>query len=276
MRSGRIGLGVYPSAQIGLYADIDSLHVNQTDPLADPNSFFFNETKLLAQGLGIAEVPIGYGHSFPLDSGGEFCVGVALKFMMGVTFNLAEQITAPSETIEDKLTESDEQTMGFGLDLGFLYVSPEKSLSAGLVAKNLNSPDFDVVPSRTTSGTVDPGSFEEGMQVRAGVAYDISKRWSVAADMDVLENDTIVPDYSSRWLGGGIKWQATGGIALRAGAMKNIAASGSDVVFSAGLSIGFEALHLDVSLALPSEWEEYDGTEFPTEAGGVLTLKTAW
>jgi hypothetical protein len=267
MRAGAVGFGVYPSAQITIYADVDTLHINQTDPLVDPNSFFYNETKLLAQGLGLLEVRIGYGHAFDLNSGGKLCVGAAAKFMMGVTFDLEETITAPSQNIEDKLTESDEQATSFGIDLGMIYVSPEQKLALGVVAKNITSPGFD---------TVRGGSCDDDMQVRAGMDYTISKRWSVAADVDVLENDTLVPGYSSRWLGGGLCVQATGGIALRGGVMKNLAASDSDMVISVGLSIGFEALHIDLSLALPSEWEEYDGTEFPTEGAGILTIKTAW
>ena len=72
--------------------------------------------------------------------------------------------------------------------MGLLYKPPLlKSLSIGLVAKNLNTPEFD-----TASGNV----LKADPLVRAGIAYDLLlDRLTLALDADLTKNETFIENY---------------------------------------------------------------------------------
>lgn len=268
MRFGSLASGIYPSAQMVIYAHLDTVHLNATSPLEDPNSFAFNSSELYVQGLGLVEVPLAYGHSFKMRDGGKMSVGGSLKFIQGATYDVRQGVlmTSGSDQIQDTLENADKVSAGFGMDLGVLYRTAGDRLSLGLLARNLNSPKFK---------TVTGDKFKEDAQVRAGVAYDISKHFVCAVDLDVTANKTLVSGYKSRQLSAGIGYEGDY-VALRGGIMKNVEVGSSPVSFCLGATLGGESLHLDVAGSISGSWQDYDEYSFPVEGGITLALGGGW
>lgn len=261
------GLGIYPSAEIGFYSDLDTTHVHQSDPLVDPNSFFYNTSALYAQGLGLGEVSFAYGHAFKRQNGDLICVGGAAKFIEGLTYDAVGKMTLGEEGLEERLENSDEFSASFGLDLGLLYSATKGEWSAGLLVRNINGPQFDTVRHR---------SLKEDMQIRAGAAYSFTKSLYGAFDIDVTDNDTAIKGVTARQVGGGLCWQATGGISLRAGVQMAISDVQSQPLFCIGGSLGWQEFNIDLAAAIPTEWQEIDGMSLPTEGGAILALNSWW
>ena len=266
VKAGPLGLGAYPSAQVAIYADLDKVHMNPTDPTTDPDSFFYNTSTLHAQGLGLVEVPIAYGMRFNAGDGA-LCVGGALKFMEGITYDVSQQLTTDMKDVQDKLQNADKTATSFGVDAGALYETGSGGFTAGLIVRNLNSPKFE---------TVNGDKFAEKMQARAGVAYSITKSVEADADVDLTANETLVSDYKSRKAGGGLCWQATRGMSLRGGLMTNLEGGSAPVVFCAGLALGFQSFNLDLAAAVPSKWTTIDDYKIPGDGSVTLMLKSAW
>lgn len=266
VKAGPLGLGVYPSAQVAVYADLDTENVNPTDPLTDMDSFFYNDSTLNAQGLGLVEVPIAYAVKFDAGGGG-ICVGGALKFIQGVTYDVSQRLTTSMDAVQDTLQEADKTSAAFGIDASALYETGGGGFTAGLLVRNINSPELETVQGR---------KFAEDMQARAGVACSLTKRIEAAADVDLTANKTLVSGSKSRQAGAGLAFQVSGGISLRGGLMTDLEADDAPVVFCAGLSLGFQSFNLDVAAAVPSEWTKVDDYEFPGDGSVTVMLKSAW
>ena len=268
LRIGSFAGGVFPSAQIVAYGHLDTVHLNKTSPLDDPNSFAFNSSALYAQGLGLIEVPLAYGHAFKMGESGTVSVGGALKFIEGVTYDIRQGIliTTDSKDIQKRLEDGNEISAGFGVDLGVIYRTAGDCLSLGLLARNVNSPAFV-----TTTGA----SFAEDAQIRAGAAYNITKQLLVALDIDVTANETLIPGYNSRQISAGVGYEGSIG-SIRAGLMKNIEGDGAPIAWSLGLSLGGETFHLDLAGSVSGSWQKYDNYNFPAEGGFTLALGGGW
>lgn len=115
------------------------------------------------------------------------------------------------------------------------------SLSAGLVAKNLIEDSFI-----TNSGN----ELNFNTQLRAGVAYH-SEWITIAADMDLAENDPISPssfEDPSQMMAVGAEFDVFDILQLRAGYQTNIASGSTDpdiISAGVGLWLGF---NLDISV----------------------------
>lgn len=268
LRIGSFAGGVFASAQIVAYGHLDTVHLNKTSPLDDPNSFAFNSSTLYAQGLGLVEVPLAYGHAFNMRESGTISVGGALKFIEGATYDIRQGIliTSDSEQLRKKLEDGSEISAGFGVDLGVIYRTAGDGLSLGLLARNVNSPAFV-----TATGA----SFAEDAQIRAGAAYNITKQLLVALDIDVTANKTLIPGHNSRQISTGIGYEGSIG-SIRAGLMKNIEGDGAPIAWSLGLSLGGETFHLDLAGSVASSWQKYDDYNFPVEGGFTLALGGGW
>ena len=267
MRLYHLASGVYGSAQFVVYANLDLTHMNQTG-LSDPNSFAFNSSELFLKGLGLVEVPLAYGTSFKVGDSGTLCVGGALKYIEGATYDVRQGvfITSNSDQIRDRLENADKMSSGFGVDLGILYRTLEDRLSIGLLARNLNSPKFE---------TVTGDSFAEDAQLRAGAAYKVSEHIIAALDVDLTSNKTLVTGFNSRQVSAGIGYEARI-FAVRGGVTKDIEADGSPVVWSLGTSLGDEALHLDLAASVSGSSQTYDKFTIPSEGSFMVALGGGW
>ena len=226
-----------------------------------------NLTTLEATGLALAEIPISYAHRFELASG-ELSVGGSLKLMEGTTYVQTVAIDDKDNLDSDTLDENQKDTSNVGIDLGLLFKpSTFPALTVGLVAKNINAPTFD---------TVEGGEIKVDPQVRTGVQYKVTDSVEIAGDLDLTTNKTLMNGYDSQMLGGGINYHPFLGFAFRAGAMTNLANSNDGLVYTAGLSIGFEKLNLDISAQMASNSGEYDGEDIPKYSKVNVALVSKW
>lgn len=225
-------------------------------------------TYLQLTGVAYAEIPVGYGHAFDTDIG-IFSVGGSLKVMPGMTYDLRVDVDTESGELEDLLSDSEEQSTAFGVDLGVLYTPSEDSnLSVGLVAKNVNGPSFDLA-----SG----GSVDVDPMARAGMAYDfVDDMFTVAVDVDLTANDTFIPGVQSQQIGGGLAYHPRSWCSLRVGAMQDIKDDNDGLVYTAGLGLGLKWFQLDVSAQMSADSGEYDGQEIPRYARAQIALTSKW
>jgi hypothetical protein len=226
-----------------------------------------NLTSIGVTGLALTEIPISYAHAFEVPMG-ELSVGASLKLMHGTTYTQTLAIDDEDSDDEDSLKENQRDSDNVGLDIGLLFkptVVPK--LTIGLVAKNINAPAFD---------TADGGEIKADLQVRTGVQYRISDTLEVAGDLDLTSNKTLIKGYESQMFGGGVNYNPFLGFALRGGAMQNLANSNEGLVYTAGLTVGLEKFHLDVSAQMSSNTGEYDGDEIPKYAKVNVALVSKW
>jgi len=223
------------------------------------------DTKLEARGIALVEVPIAYGHKFEL-SGGNLMVGGAVKYMSGITY-IEEMKIDDSESDTD--LKKDETSTSFGIDLGLAYEpSFAKDLTIAVVAKNLNSPEFEFYDG--TKHSIDP-------MIRAGVAYNILDSLEIAADIDLSKNETFVPDVESQMIGGGLSYQPTSWFSLRGGLMQNLDSDDkAGMIYTAGLGVGIKWFQIDLSGQMSQNSTTVDGIDYPQYAKVNLALISRW
>lgn len=225
-------------------------------------------TYVSLNGLAYGEVPVAYALDIPAVPG-TLSVGGSVKFMTANTYSAIIDIDTESGDIQDRLKDSKESDSTFGMDLGVLYSPPQLSnLSLGLVAKNINSPEFG-----TTSGanlSIDP-------QIRAGAAMNLmSDTLTLAFDMDLSTNETFIKGYDTQYAGGGVSFHPTSWASLRAGAMKNLKESEEGLILTAGLGIGIKWFQLDLAGQMSTKSGTYDGTDIPRYGRIQLALVSKW
>lgn len=235
-----------------------------------------NHSTIELTGIALAEIPIAYGHKFDLGSYGKVGLGAAFKIIHGTVFyNSKELISLNSsgdilKDVRDNKTES----TNFGVDLGAQWRYEELKfmgpINVGFVVKNINSPKFDTFPA---AGSSLPDKIKVKPQARLGVALDPLSWLTLAADMDVTKNKTILAGVDSQNIGGGLEAHFSW-IAVRAGVYKNIAESSNKPVLTGGFSLGPQWLRLDIDGAASTEKATYDNKSYPREAKVEFGLST--
>jgi len=226
-----------------------------------------NLTTANARGLVLVEVPVSYAKAFDLPMG-ELSVGGSVKLMHGSTYVQTLSIDSEDTTDEDSLKANQKDSDNIGLDIGFLLKpSSLPKLQVGLVAKNLNSPEFD---------TVDGKGIKADLQVRTGIQYQFSENLELAADLDLTNNKTLINGYESQMLGGGLNYHPVSWFALRGGLMQNLSNSNEGLVYTAGFALGLPKFQLDVSAQMSSNTGEYDGESIPKYAMVNVALVSRW
>lgn len=221
-----------------------------------------NQTSLVANGIALMEVPLTYGH--PLSD--SLSIGFNVKYIQASVFKAAPgQILVFNKDSGDIVKDLDnykKDSSNFAVDAGILF-QPVNWLKLGAVGKYLNSPEFD-----------DPagGKVKVKPQGRAGIAINPFETLTLAADIDLTENETMNPNYKSRNLAVGLEWDILKFLALRVGAYKNLAESNISHVYTAGLGLNLWLLRLDVSAAMSSDRSRYNDKSFPEEARVQVNL----
>jgi hypothetical protein len=149
------------------------------------------------------------------------------------------------------------------------YVGP---INVGLVAKNLNSPKFD---GPTPAAGFVKRDVTVKPQVRMGIGLDPLSWLSIAADMDMTKNDTILADEKNQNLGAGLELHWAYG-AIRLGMYNNIAESSSSPILTAGIGLGPHWFRFDIDGAISTESGKYKDTSYPREAKVEFGLSTAF
>lgn len=215
-----------------------------------------NKTSLVANGIALMEVPLTYGH--PISD--SLAIGFNVKFIQASVFKSKPGdiliFNKDSGDIVKDLDNYKKDSTNFAVDGGILF-QPVNWLKLGAVGKYLNSPEFD-----------DPtgGKIKIKPQGRAGVAINPFNTLTLAADIDLTENETMNPNYKSRNLAVGLEWDILKFLALRVGAYKNLAESDISHVYTAGLGLNLWLLRVDVSAAMSSDKGRYNDKSFPEEA----------
>jgi len=288
-----MAIGIYASSEIAVSANIDKKHTDlivtddnghyyrytpQTDEYGFSNREAYEASSLQyslenkttsadAKGLILVEVPVSYAKAFDLPMG-KLSLGGSLKLMHGTTYTERLDIDSEDVTNEDSLKENQEDSDNIGLDLGLLFQPTLLSdLQVGLVAKNLNSPTFDLARG---------GSIRADLQLRTGLQYKLLNSLDFAVDLDLTSNQTLIQGYESQMFGGGINFHPFLGFALRAGAMQNLANSNEGLVYTAGLALGLEQFQLDISAQMSSNTGVYDGEDIPKYAKVNVALVSKW
>ena len=222
-----------------------------------------NLTYLDVKGIGIAEVPIGYAKSFNIKNS-TLSLGIALKYMQGITYKNKISIDTNSDELEDSLKDNKKTSSSFGVDLGLL-LSADK-INIGLVAKNINSPKFKFY---------DGSEYKVKPMIRGGINLELTNWLEFAMDIDLTKNDTLIKDFKSQYIGGGFNIHQSW-FSIRAGAMRNMVQDEEGTIITAGLGLGLKWFQLDLAAEASTKTGTYDGHEIPRYFKLNLALLSRW
>jgi len=199
------------------------------------------------------QVAFSYAYAFADKT---FSVGVTAKIIQGAAYNGTQNLQGGQEIkLSDSLGQATIST-SYGIDVGAIY-RPSSWLRFGVVAKDLNQPEFDA-PDGTT--------IKLGPQVRGGMALNPYSSLTLSADVDVTSNKTLVPGVKSQLLSLGAEQTIlTEFLSFRVGAFKNMQDADTPFTPTAGLGLRIFALRLDLGGG-------YDFREKGALASGSLSL----
>ncbi len=226
-----------------------------------------NQSGFRTRGLGIAEAGITYAHPF-LD--GRVAIGGTLKAMYGVTYSklygLQDLVEGSEVFTEVWDREHREESVQVGVDAGVTAL-PIDLVAVGIVGRNLNQPTFD---ARGKDYELDP-------QVRAGVAVFPLDWVTLAADMDVLKNDSeALAGYESQTVSGGAEVALFDILMLRAGLSKNVLTS-EGLTYHFGLGLHTGPLHVEIAGAASADTTPVenlsDDVEIPDRAHAAAMVE---
>jgi hypothetical protein len=227
------------------------------------------------RGILLLEAPLSYGYNLDLGNFGHMGLGLTGKYLYGEVTSSTVQIfdTANGKALSSKdltkdLSKNRHGSSSWGIDLGVLW-KPEKLLpvpvAVGIVAKNLNAPSFSSNTGYKIK--VDP-------QVRAGFVVSPLSWFDIVADIDVIENPTVIPGLKSQQFGGGAEFKPFSSLKLRVGGYTDI--SQSNGAITAGLSLGIPSVFLDIDGAYGLGTVKYDNESYPSEAKVQVSLNVAF
>ena len=250
-------------------------------------SYEDNETLAMADVAAFGEVSLGYGNRvFPGVK-----IGGNIKVISGYTAETGIMVLKDNEKfadILDKANKNKQNTNNWAIDLGALVNFSElfgKDIfwnpQIGLTARNINGPKFDrpAAPAGTDPAVIaqwNSNKYQLKPQVRAGVSANPFKWMTLAADIDLTENDTLLDSIKSRQLALGMEINIVNSqkfnMPLRIGYNKNLAESSLAPFYTAG--IGFDMLHffIELAAAVSTETTELDGNKIPSSAAASLTF----
>ncbi len=268
------GSGMSPQQVADTLINMATTITSSTDPANAP-TLDKNTTSVLTRSLAYIEFPLSYGHAINLGSFGTLGLGATVKVIAGrvyqsQTYLMKSGETVTSSDITKELTHNFKDSTNFGFDLGALWRYSDW-FNLGIVAKNLNTPEFDAPDVKDKWGTVLVGSggkVKLKPQVRMGVSFDPYKWLTLAADLDLTENETVVAaeGFKNRTVGGGFEWHEFSWFKLRGGMYSNLADGGIGPTATAGLTFGTKWVNMDIDGAYSLDTAQYKGKTYPQEA----------
>ena len=239
-----------------------------------------NATVVLMRGLGVLEVPIGYGYQVT----DELYIGITGKLMFGRVYGNA--VLVYDDDASDAFQEFDEfyeETTTASVDVGILW--HRDWFRIGATGRNLTKPSFDgLTIERDANGDGIISDFERYQvgdididpQVTVGVAVTPLTWLTLAADYDLLEVDTVLASYDSQLIKVGAEAELLRTLTIRGGFYDNLTADDRDPVVTAGVGIDLYFVEMDISGAYAlGDTVEYDGEDYPQEARIAFSL-TSW
>ncbi|HEY7129430.1 MAG TPA: conjugal transfer protein TraF [Nitrospira sp.] len=185
-----------------------------------------------------------------------FSIGVTAKVIQGAAYNGTQNLQGGQDIkLSDSLGKATIST-SYGIDVGAIY-RPSSWLRFGVVAKDLNQPEFDAPDG--TKIKLEP-------QVRGGMALNPYSSLTLSADVDMTSNKTLVPGVKSQVLSLGAEQTIlTEFLSFRVGAFKNMQDAGTPFTPTAGLGVRIFAFRLDMAGG-------YDFREQGALASGSLSM----
>jgi len=250
-------------------------------------SYKDNETLVMADGATFAEAGLGYGQAVVpgLKVGGNFKVLNAYTAQNGV------MVLSDDRKIKDILKDTydnKKNSTNFGIDLGVLanfsqltdreiFWNPQ----VGITIHNINNPKFDrpAPPAGADAAILRnwrTSKYELKPQVRAGAAVNPIKWLTLAADIDVTDNDTLLDGVKSRQLAFGTEINLMNrrkfNVPLRLGYNTNLATSEMASFYTAGIGLNMAHFYLELAGAFSSKSTKIEGKNIPNSSAGSLTL----
>lgn len=250
-------------------------------------SYKDNETLVMADGATFAEAGLGYGQAVipGLKVGGNFKVLNAYTAQNGV------MVLSDDRKVKDILKDTydnKKNSTNFGIDLGVLanfsqltdreiFWNPQ----VGITIHNINNPKFDrpAPPAGADAAILRnwrTSKYELKPQVRAGAAVNPIKWLTLAADIDVTDNDTLLDGVKSRQLAFGTEINLMNrrkfNVPLRLGYNTNLATSEMASFYTAGIGLNMDHFYLELAGAFSSKSTKIEGKNIPNSSAGSLTL----
>jgi hypothetical protein len=224
--------------------------VSQNFSQPAPNSI---SGQLALRGLEQRQVNFSYAYAFADKT---FSIGMTGRVIQGAAYTGSATVTGGQDvTLSDNFGKAQIST-AFGIDVGAIY-RPSSWLRLGIVAKDLNQPEFDAP---------DGSKFKLNPQVRGGVALNPWSTMTVTADMDITSNQTLVPGIKSQVLSLGMEQTVLSEfLSFRVGTYKNVEDAKSVFTPTAGIGVRIYSFRLDLAGG-------YDFNEGGAIASGALSL----
>ncbi len=226
-----------------------------------------NTTSASLEGFGLVEVPFSYGKALNEN----LSIGGNIKLMRGYVYGTEVVVfNKDSGDILDDADKNYKESTTFGVDLGAMYRI--KRFNFGIVARNINSPEFDGPTSngrKFSDVTLEPS-------LTAGVAFIPYEGFTLEADYDITKQETMFSGYDAQYFSVGAEWLFLRFLAFRAGAYKNMAESDIGLVYTAGIGLDLLSFHLDLAGAYSSDEGTFDGSDYPLESYVQLKLGFAF
>ena len=209
--------------------------------------------QLALQGLEQRQAAFSYAYAFADKT---FSIGVTGRVIQGAAYTGTATVTGGQDvTLSDNFGKAKTST-AFGIDVGAMY-RPSSWLRFGVVAKDLNQPEFDAP---------DGSTFKLNPQVRGGVALNPWSTMIMTADMDITSNQTFVPGIKSQTLSLGMEQTVLSEfLSFRVGTYKNVPDAKAIFTPTAGIGMRIYAFRLDLAGG-------YDFNEGGAIASGALSL----
>lgn len=203
--------------------------------------------------LETRQVAFSYAYAFADKM---FSIGVTAKVIQGAAYSGTQNLVGGQEIkLSDSLGQSTLST-SYGIDAGAIY-RPSSWLRFGVVAKDLNQPEFDAP---------DGSKIKLGPQVRGGMALNPYSSLTLSVDVDVTSNKTLVPGVKSQVLSLGAEQTIlTEFLSFRIGTFKNMQDASTPFTPTAGLGMRIYAFRLDLGGG-------YDFVEKGALASGSISL----
>lgn len=230
-----------------------------------------NQTAVAGRGFALVEIPVSYGWAMNAN----LSFGVTAKAMYGTVLGTQLWIfNEDNDQVLENISDNYESSLAFGFDLGVLYRIPKFQFA--LVGHNLNRPTFkgfsETVPLNNIPQQINIPDVKIDPQFTLGAAYMPTQRFTLEADLDLLEMGTLLNGYNIQRLSFGSEIDLKL-LALRLGTYKNLAESWQDWVATAGIGVDLFGLRVDLggAYSLGSN-VDYQGTSIPAEARLYVSL----
>ena len=229
-----------------MITSMDTTNVTTANPLAA--DFVGNNTSnLLFKGIEDRQLVLTAARDF-----GTYALGANLRQIQAKTyFTTLALFDNTNPNIKDELTKNGNSESATALDVG-LQFELMPTLRGGIVARNINSPEFTL----PNSG----GKLELEPRYRAGVALDLPMV-DLVGDIDLTTTESFSgAQFREVAVGAEIDLVV---VKFRAGFSKNLALDGANSIIHAGFGLGG---FLDLAASADSDGQSFSG-------GAAISLK---